>query len=154
MEEAYRSSSTLNRRYRTGYGPAWVTLCFALAAHVTDEALTDFLSVYNPAVETIRRRIPFLPLPIFNFRVWLTGLIFAILFLLALSPFAFRGAKWMVPLTYGFGGLMIVNGLGHIAGSVYMGKLMPGVYSSPVLLISAGYLIWKVRRRRDSGSRV
>jgi hypothetical protein len=40
---------------------------------VTDEALTDFLSVYNPAVQAIRKRVPFIPLPIFKFRVWLAG---------------------------------------------------------------------------------
>jgi hypothetical protein len=30
---------------------AWVGLCAALALHVTDEALTGFLDVYNPAVQ-------------------------------------------------------------------------------------------------------
>ena len=30
------------------FGRAWLGLAGALALHVTDEALTDFLSVYNP----------------------------------------------------------------------------------------------------------
>jgi hypothetical protein len=55
------------------FGIAWLALCIAFAIHVADEALTDFLSVYNPAVRAIRARFPFLPLPTFTFRVWLTG---------------------------------------------------------------------------------
>src|SRR5439155_13684259 len=46
----------------TRFGVAWVVLCVALSVHVADEALTDFLSVYNPAVRAIRSRFPFLPL--------------------------------------------------------------------------------------------
>jgi hypothetical protein len=55
------------------FGFAWLLLSVALSLHVTDEALTDFLSVYNPAVQAIRKRVPFIPLPIFKFRVWLAG---------------------------------------------------------------------------------
>jgi len=65
-----------------GLGPAWVALCVALAIHVADEALTDFLSVYNPAVGAIRARFPFLPLPTFTFRIWLGGLIVVTVLLL------------------------------------------------------------------------
>src|SRR5438552_10327882 len=42
----------------THFGFAWAALCVAFAIHVTDEALTDFLSVYNPAVRAIRARFP------------------------------------------------------------------------------------------------
>ena len=44
------------------HGWAWVALTLALAVHVADEALTDFLSVYNPTVEAIRARYPWVPL--------------------------------------------------------------------------------------------
>jgi hypothetical protein len=33
---------------------AWAGLAFALAVHVTDEALTGFLPVYNRIVEEVR----------------------------------------------------------------------------------------------------
>jgi hypothetical protein len=36
------STNSVNHR-----GWAWMSLCLALAAHVFDEAMTDFLSVYN-----------------------------------------------------------------------------------------------------------
>ena len=56
-------------------GRAWIFLTIALALHVLDEAVHDFLSIYNPAARALRDRLPFLPLPTFSFGVWLGGLI-------------------------------------------------------------------------------
>ena len=126
---------------RANPGWAWLALCAALALHVTDEALTDFLSVYNPSVARIRARLPWLPLPTFTFEVWLTGLIAVILLLSLLSVFAFRREGWMRPLAYVFAVVMFLNGCGHIFGSFYLGRLMPGVYSSPFLLAASIYLL-------------
>jgi len=128
------------------HGWAWIALTLALAVHVADEALTDFLSVYNPAVRAIRQRLPLLPLPTFTFMIWLTGLIALVLLLLVLSRLVFRGARPMVPLSYLLGGIMLANGLGHIAGSLYLKRLMPGVYSAPLLLVSSVYLMAQARR--------
>ena len=126
------------------YGFAWIALCVAFAVHVTDEALTDFLSVYNPAVRAIRARFPFLPLPTFRFRVWLAGLVLAVVVLASLTPFAYRGAGWMRPVADAFGIVMVGNGLLHLVGSVYMKKALPGVYSAPLLLAAAVYLLASV----------
>jgi uncharacterized protein with HXXEE motif len=128
-----------------GYGWAWVALCLALAIHVVDEALTDFLSVYNPTVKALRHRWRFLPLPTFSFKVWLGGLIGAVVVLFALSPFAFGAAKWLAPLAYFFAVFMMINGLQHVAASIYMRRLMPGTYSAPLLLICAMYLLVHIR---------
>jgi hypothetical protein len=135
------STDSVNHR-----GWAWVSLCLALAVHVFDEAMTDFLSVYNPLVQAIRQKFSFFPMPVFTFEVWLTGLIAAIIILLLLSPFAFRQKMWMRLLSYPFAVLMLLNGLGHIAGSVYLGRLAPGVYSAPLLLAASIYLLRSVRR--------
>jgi len=133
----------------TRFGRAWVALALALGLHVTDEAVHDFLSVYNPAVLAIRERVPWLPLPTFSFPVWLGGLILAVLLLLALSPFAYRGRRWMVFLSYPLGVLMTFNALQHMAGSVYVGRAMPGVYSSPVLLAASLWLLASAWTLRD-----
>jgi len=122
------------------FGYAWVAMAVTIALHVTDEAGTDFLSVYNPAVQAIRARLPFLPLPTFTFGVWLTGLVLGILLLLVLSPLAFRRTRWIVWVSLPLAVLMFGNGLGHIAGSFYLGRLMPGVYSAPLLLVASAYL--------------
>jgi len=148
MNSAFFSSnhakfSTNNFNHR---GWAWMSLCLALAAHVFDEAMTDFLSVYNPTVQAIRQKFQFFPMPVFTFEVWLTGLIAAIVILLLLTPFAFRQREWIRLLSYPFAILMLLNGLGHIAGSFYLGRLAPGVYSAPLLLAGSIYLLWSVRR--------
>ena len=134
-------------------GRAWILLCLSLVAHVTDEALTGFLQVYNPTVLALRERIPWLPLPVFRFDVWLAGLLAVSGILLGLSWFVYRGAKWMRPPAYLFAALMIVNGLGHIAGtiagrtvaSVPVPRPMPGFYSSPLLLAASLYLLVRLR---------
>ena len=130
------------------FGTAWLLLCAALALHVADEALTGFLDIYNPTVQAIWQRAPFLSLPTFTFRIWLTGLIVAVVLLSALSVPAFRGKKWMVPLAYVFGFFMLLNGCGHLAGSIYLGRLAPGVYTAPLLLAASIHLIVRARRVR------
>jgi len=138
----------ISKSSASNFGRAWVALCLAFALHGADEALTDFLSVYNPTVRAIRQRLPFLPLPTFTFKIWFIGLTSAVMLLLGLSPFAFRGARGMSSLAYVFGIIMLANGLQHIAGSIYLGRLMPGVYSSPLLLICSSYLLMNVRHRK------
>jgi hypothetical protein len=135
------------RDLSTRHGVAWVLLTLALAAHVADEALNDFLSVYNPIARAVRSSLPFLPMPTFTFDVWLAGLILAVLVLLALTPLVMRGAFWTVPFSYFYSILMIVNGLGHFAGSVFLRRPMPGVYSSPLLLAAAIFLLVTTRKR-------
>jgi hypothetical protein len=132
-------------------------LCIALALHVADEALTGFLSVYNPTVLALRAQFGFWPMPTFEFREWLTGLTLGILVLAALSPFAFRNVRWMRPFVY-FCALVIgiMNALGHTTATI-LGQTVstvqfprpaPGFYSSPLLLIVSIYLLLQLRRTR------
>ena len=116
-------------------------LCAALAIHVADEALTDFLGVYNPAVLAIRERYPWMRLSTFTFETWIALLTFAVVALVAASYFVWKGRWAMRPISHVFAFVMLVNGLLHIAWSIYVGKLMPGVYSSPLLLIASIALI-------------
>jgi len=131
------------------FGRAWMAMAVVLALHVADEAANDFLSVYNPTVRAVRDRFPLLPLPTFTFPVWLGGLIAAVLILLALTPLAFRGVRWLRVFSIPYGALMLLNGLGHIAASFYYGRLMPGVYSAPLLLVASAYLLKTGSRQRE-----
>jgi hypothetical protein len=121
-----------------------VALCAALAIHVADEALSGFLSVYNPAVRAIRERVPFLPLPTFTFRIWLAGLVVAVIGLASLSPFAFARAAWMAVPASAVAVVMLGNGALHIGASLYRRRLMPGVSSAPVLIAAAVWLLLSV----------
>src|SRR2546425_11528335 len=124
----------------THFGLAWAALCAGFAIHVADEALTDFLSVYNPAVRAIRARFPFLPLPTFTFRVWLTGLVLAVGVLASLTPFAIRGAPWMRPIAYAFGIVMAGHGLRPPVGAGFMREAAPAGYPGPLLRAPGLYL--------------
>lgn len=123
------------------FGYAWLALAAALALHVTDEALTDFLAVYNPVVRKIRGRLPWLPLPTFSFRVWIVGLAAGIALMFSLSPLAFRGTRWIVLAALPLSVVMVGNGLGHLGSSLYLRRLMPGVYSSPVLIAASSFVL-------------
>lgn len=130
---------------RRGWGLAWLGLTLALAVHVLDEATHDFLAVWNPAVEAMRRSLPLVPLPTFTFPIWLGGLAAAVVLLLFLSRFAFRGCGWMRPVSCALAVLMVGNALGHLAVSAALARPMPGVYSSPLLLAAAVHLLLKAR---------
>jgi hypothetical protein len=130
------------------FGFAWLAFALAVGVHVTDEAMNDFLSIYNPAVLAIREKFPLLPLPTFTFPVWLGGLVAGIALLLCLTPLAVRGNTVLrlvaLPLAVVVG---VFNALGHIAGSIYMQRRMPGVYSSPLLLAAAVWLLVTARAK-------
>lgn len=128
------------------WGTCWLALCGALAVHVFDEASTDFLSLWNPLVASIRDQIGWIPLPSFDYGTWLGGLILGIAILVGLSRFVFGGARWMRPLSYVLSVIMIGNGLGHIAASIYLKRPAPGLVSSPLLLATAACLLWATRQ--------
>jgi uncharacterized protein with HXXEE motif len=148
------SAHNFNREQRAyRHWLAWIALCGALAVHVADEALTDFLALYNPRVLALRDRYPFLPLTTFTFEGWLALLIFAIVALTAASFFVWKGRWAMRPISYVFAGFMLLNGLMHIAGSFYMGTFMPGVYSSPLLLAASIFLIVRTHNYKRNRAR-
>ena len=107
---------------------AWQLLCLAIAVHVADEALTGFLSVYNPTVEALRARLPWFPMPVFTFEVWLAGLILAVLLLLSLPPLVSRGTPWMRVVACIVGMLMVLNALSHTGQTIY-GRTVAGYKS-------------------------
>jgi hypothetical protein len=158
MNAGFARASTMSS---SNLGVAWVAFCLALALHVADEALTGFLFVYNPTILALRPHDWWFP-PTFEFRVWLTGLILAIVIGLALSPLFFRGARWVRPIGYFLAVVVgIFNALGHITGTI-LGRTvatvtfprpMPGFYSSPFLLAASVYLLVQLAAGRKEGAR-
>ena len=127
---------------------AWAALCAAFALHVIDEAANDFLAWYNPNALAIRARVPWLPIPVFTFGVWISGLAIAVLGLAVLTPLVRRGRRWLLPLAYVYAIVHTANAIGHISASVAGRWFAPGVYSSPVLLASALWLLYETSRVR------
>jgi hypothetical protein len=126
---------------------------------VADEALSGFLDVYNPTVLAVRAHHSWFPMPTFEFREWLIGLIIANVVFLLLTPFAFRNAGWLRPLAYIYAGIHILNGMGHTlatifgrtVSSVHFSRPAPGFYSSPLLLAASIYLLFRLRTGRKRG---
>ena len=140
------SKTDPNRRL----GFAWLLLTVAFGLHILDEALTGFLSVYNPTVAALRAEYSWFPMPQFDFNSWLWGLICFLLVLFALTPFFFRNAPWVRPIGYLMVVVQILNAAGHTLGtitaqtvaSVHFPRPAPGFYSSPLLLITALYSLY------------
>jgi hypothetical protein len=140
-------------------GP-WFALCAAVAVHVCDEALTGFLSVYNPTVLEARRHWPWFPMPTFTFRTWLGGLIGAVIAAALLTPPARENRRWFRVLAWIVAVLMMLNGLGHISGTILghtfadirFARPMPGFYSSPLLLAASAWLMVRLRESRPAKS--
>lgn len=137
----------------SGFGGPWLTLCGAFGLHIIDEALTGFLNVYNPTVSAMRERWGWFPMPTFEFREWLVGLIVGWVILVALSPLAVGGARWLRPLAWAYAVIMFVNGVGHTlftilgrtVASVTFPRPAPGFYSSPFLLSTSVWMIMRLR---------
>lgn len=123
------------------FGLAWIAFALAVSLHVADEANHDFLAVYNPNARAIRRRLH-LPVPIFTLRSFILLLSAAVALLLLLTPLAFRGTHWLrvaaLPVAILAG---LLNACAHIGGSILYRRWMPGVLTSPLLLIAGGWLL-------------
>jgi hypothetical protein len=141
------------------FGGPWLFLSCAFALHILDEATTGFLNVYNPTVTILRQRWAWFPMPTFEFRDWLIGLILAVLLCFALTPFAARNARWLRPLAWVVAVIQFSNAMGHTIGtilghtvaSVTFRRPAPGFYSSPLLFLGSIWLmarLWQTSARK------
>jgi hypothetical protein len=133
---------------------AWAALCAAFALHVVDEAANDFLLWYNPNALAIRERIPWLRVPVFTFPVWITALTIAVIALSALTPLVRRGHRWLVPVAYVYGAIHVANAIAHTVVSIAGRWFAPGVYSAPILMAAALWLLYETDRWRRSAAGV
>ena len=141
-----RAAELSNNQAHRAHGRAWLLLCLLLAAHVFEEATTGFIEVFYPLLERLRERfgIP-IPTPP-RFEVWLAILIVVVSLLITLTPLVYRGARWLRTGSYVFAGLMIANGVNHLVSPIYLGRFLPGHYTSPLLIAGSIWLIAKARR--------
>ena len=97
----------------------------------------------------VTETLPLPPFPTFAFATWITGLVVAITICLAVTPLAYRGNRILAGFAWFYAVVMVVNAVLHFVGSVYLDRWMPGVYSSPLLLAAAIYLIVTLIRRKN-----
>ena len=120
---------------------AYLLFVISLMLHIIDEAVNDFLGFYNPFVLNIRERLSFFPFPTFTFRLWIFGLSLLIIILFSITVFIYGRNKVILLIIRIFSFLMILNGLGHIIGSIYFSEILPGFYFSPLLIGASIYLM-------------
>jgi hypothetical protein len=140
-----------------GFAGPWLALSFAFALHIADEALTGFLGIYNPTVVAMRQRWSWFPMPTFEFREWLAGLIVVCVITFFLTPLAARDSRSLRTLAWFYAVIMLLNGFGHtlftILGrtvpSVRFSRPAPGFYSSPFLLAASVWMIVRLWATRD-----
>lgn len=131
------------------FGVYWLFFGYTLCLHVLDEAAHDFLSVYLPNAIAIRHVVPWLPIPLFTFQSWIASLALALTLFLALTPVALRGTPWLRLLALPIAVIPgLLNGTAHILSSIYMKRMMPGVYSAPLLLFSGTLLLRAAREKK------
>lgn len=142
---------------RTRFGRAWLLFVLALGLHVTDEAVTGFLKVYNPTVLELHQRVPWLRPPVFGYGEWLTGLVVVVCCLLLLTPLAYEAPRVMKAFALPLGVIIgILNGCGHLTGTllghtfsdIRFSRPMPGTYSSPLLIAAGLNLLFALRGNR------
>ena len=138
------------------FGIAWVLLVLTVALHVTDEALTGFLPIYNATATEIHQRWPWLHPPTFSFPVFVGALSAALAIALLLTPLAFRHPRGFRPFAIICAVLMILNGCNHIGGTILghsfadiaFPRPMPGTYSSPTMIAASIYVLFAARKLR------
>ena len=151
----------MDEQQACGFGRAWLALTIAFALHVLDEASTGFLNIYNPTVTAMRARFAWFPMPTFEFREWLVGLIIAVAVCLALTPLAYRNMRGLRPLAWFYAVVMLFNAIGHTATTIMghtiarvtVARPAPGFYSSPLLLIGSLWLMVQLRKTKPARTR-
>jgi hypothetical protein len=118
------------------FGKAWFILSLFLLLHIVDEAINGFLPVYNEHVLKIKANTG-IPFPTFTFPFWFTGLVCVDVWLLFLSRYALQGKRVIILLAYPFAVIMLLNGLMHLAGSLYLRQWVPGFITAPFLIYGA-----------------
>jgi hypothetical protein len=125
---------------------AWYGLVAMLALHVLDEAETDFLGFYNPLVTGVRERVWWFPMPTFAFGTWLAGLIALLVILVLIAPLLHRWPPAARAASRVLAVIMFLNGCGHLLGSAYFGRWLPGTTSAPLLLVASVALLIRTRQ--------
>lgn len=122
---------------------AWLLLVSAFALHVADEAVSGFPAFYNPLVTQLRENLGFFPLPTFSFSTWIALLAVAVTVGYAMTIAVHRGSPVARVLAVVVGIIMILNSLGHLIASAFLQRFLPGFWSSPFLLVTAVYVVFR-----------
>jgi hypothetical protein len=92
-------------------------------------------------VLSIRSENPWFPMPTFTTGIWLAGLAIFVLILASLAPGVRHGGTAIWLLSWVLGVVMLLNGVGHLVGSLYFQRWLPGATTAPLLLATSALLM-------------
>lgn len=107
----------------------------ALLIHVADEAIGDLVSYYNLTIDEINSDLGTTVLPTLILEYWLAAMLIVIAILFSLTRWVSRVSSMARRLVLVVSALMVLNGVGHVIGSIFLGHLLPGFWSSPLLIV-------------------
>ena len=125
---------------------AWISLALVFVLHVSDEASHDFLRFYNPNVRIIRQSLGIPFPPELSYPQFIGGMMALVILCAFLTPLLDRGRRWTLIVARIWAMVQIANGLQHIVTSIAVGRMMPGVLTSPLLLLIAPWLLLETLR--------
>jgi len=113
----------------------WLLQLTALLIHVADEAIGDLVSYYNLTIDEINSDLGTTVLPTLILEYWLAAMLIVIAILFSLTRWVSRVSSMARRLVLVVSALMVLNGVGHVIGSIFLGHLLPGFWSSPLLIV-------------------
>ena len=123
----------------------WLVLCLTLAVHVLDEVVGGFIPQVNGLLSGIARDLEIPGVPQFSSVRWLGAVAVVVLLLLVFTGPVSRRARLTRLLPHALASVLLVNGLGHIALSVWAGQLVAGIWSSSLLLLASTWAFTHLR---------
>jgi hypothetical protein len=153
-------SQVLRMEKARNFGVAWVVVCAAVVAHGVDTWVHHFLDYYNGTVLALYGHFDWFPRVDLSLGTYVGIWVVLVVGAMALTPWAFRNARFARWVAFCFGTLAFLNGIGQIlltirgrsVGSVLFDGVSPGGYTAPVLLLATGYLFWRLWRTRRASA--
>jgi hypothetical protein len=128
---------------------AWFVLSATLALHIAEEATSGSYLVYGETLDFLRQIFPQLPIPPFQFTVWLVDIVGAILVLLSLTWLVQKRSPIMRPASFALATFTTANAMLHILFSLASDRILAGTLTSLLLLAASLFLLLSVPRGDD-----
>ncbi len=129
---------------------AWFVLGAVLALHIAEEATSGSYWAYGETMDFLRRLFPSLPIPRFQFEVWLLDIAGAILALLSLTWLVQKRSQIMRPASFALATFTTANAMQHILFSLASDRVLGGTVTSPLLLAASLFLLLSIPRRDEA----
>jgi hypothetical protein len=140
----------MNDLLQNRVGAIYWLLGLAQAAHSVEEMRMHLYDFFWTATGLLHSTIPsFSQLRMASDTFAVVNMTF-IAFLLGTVPFVAAGRRWALTVAGVVGVIEVLNGIGHLAGTVVFGGYVPGAASAPLLLLLGVFLLRELAKTSPS----